>query len=47
MIVVVSCSHYPDDERIYQKQICSLLKIKERYYILQSLILNINLSRKN
>ncbi len=26
MIVVVSCSHYPDDERIYQKQICSLIK---------------------
>ena len=27
MIVIVSSSHYPDDERVYQKQICSLKTI--------------------
>ena len=26
MIVIVSCSHPPDDERIYHKQICSLVE---------------------
>ena len=24
MIVIISCNHFPDDERIYYKQICSL-----------------------
>ena len=34
MIVVVSCQHYPDDERIYHRQIKTLLKqnIFIRYY---------------
>ena len=39
MIVVVSCSHFPDDERIYQKQICSLIKHGKEYYTLLGLIL--------
>ena len=28
MIVIVSCSHYPDDERIYHKEIKSLSEKK-------------------
>ena len=36
MIVVVSCSHYPDDERIYHKEIKSLSekKFKINYFTL-------------
>ena len=34
MIVIVTSSHYPDDERIYQKQICSLIKLEKTFYIL-------------
>tara|TARA_B100000131_G_scaffold202722_1_gene194687 strand:- start:6444 stop:7556 length:1113 start_codon:yes stop_codon:yes gene_type:complete len=29
MIIIISCNHFPDDERIYYKQICSL---KEQEY---------------
>ena len=46
MIVVVSCSHYPDDERIYQKQICSLIKHGERVLYITRSNSNINLSTK-
>ena len=31
MITIVSCSHYPDDERIYHKEINTLLE--EKYSI--------------
>ena len=46
MIVVVSCSHYPDDERIYQKQICTLIKHGKRVLYITRSKSNINLSRK-
>mgnify|MGYP006091321263 CR=1 FL=1 len=46
MIAIVSSSHFPDDERIYYKQICSLLDIgKEIAYFTKSII-NRNLSKK-
>lgn len=46
MIAVVSCSHFPDDERIYYKEIKTLSKrkIKTDYYTLSSV--NISLSDK-
>ena len=46
MIVVVSCSHYPDDERIYQKQIRSLIKNGNRVLYITRSNSTINLSRK-
>ena len=46
MIVVVSCSHFPDDERIYQKQICSLIKHGQRVLYITRSNSNINLSTK-
>ncbi len=47
MIAIVSSSHYPDDERIYQKQICSLLEAgKKVVYYTKSLGKN-NLSNEN
>ena len=46
MIAVISCSHFPDDERIYYKEIKTLSKrkIKTDYYTLSSV--NISLSDK-
>ena len=39
MIAIVSSSHFPDDERIYYKQICSLLDIgKKIVYFTKSFI---------
>ena len=46
MIVVVSCSHYPDDERIYQKQICSLIKHGKAVLYITRSNSNITLSTK-
>ncbi len=45
MIAVVSSSHYPDDERIYQKQICSLLSIGKNIVYYTKSSKNINLSK--
>ena len=46
MVVVVSCSHYPDDERIYQKQICSLIKNGQRVLYITRSSSNLSLSTK-
>ena len=43
MVVVISCHHFPDDERIYHKQIKSLLKDGHRvlYYTRSNSSLNL------
>ena len=44
MIAIVSCSHYPDDERIYYKEIKTLSKrkIKVDYYTLSSMKISLS-----
>ena len=44
MVVVISCHHFPDDERIYHKQIKSLLKDGHRvlYYTRSNSSLNLS-----
>ena len=44
MVVIISCHHFPDDERIYHKQIKSLLKDEHRvlYYTRSNSILNLS-----
>jgi len=46
MIAIVSSSHFPDDERIYYKQICSLLDIGKKITYFTKSIINKNLSKK-
>ena len=46
MIAIVSSSHFPDDERIYYKQICSLLDIGKKIVYFTKSIMNKNLSKK-
>ena len=46
MIAIVSSSHFPDDERIYYKQICSLLDIGKKIIYFTKSIINKNLSKK-
>ena len=46
MIAIVSSSHYPDDERIYQKQICSLMNLGKQILYITKSNSTINLSRK-
>ena len=47
MIAIVSSSHYPDDERIYQKQICSLLEEGRKIVYYTKSLNKINLSKHN
>ena len=44
MVVIISCHHFPDDERIYHKQIKSLLKDGHRvlYYTRSNSTLNLS-----
>ena len=42
MIAIVSSSHFPDDERIYYKQICSLLDIGKKIVYFTKSIINKN-----
>ena len=44
MVIIISCHHFPDDERIYHKQIKSLLKDGHRvlYYTRSSSSLNLS-----
>ena len=44
MVVIISCHHYPDDERIYHKQIKSLLKDGHKilYYTRSNSSLNLS-----
>ena len=44
MVVIISCHHFPDDERIYHKQIKSLLKDGHRvlYYTRSNSSLNLS-----
>ena len=44
MVVIISCHHFPDDERIYHKQIKSLLRDGHRvlYYTRSSSNLNLS-----
>ena len=44
MIVIVSCKHFPDDERIYHRQIKTLLKqdISIRYFTRSESTLNLS-----
>ena len=44
MVVMISCHHFPDDERIYHKQIKSLLRDGHRvlYYTRSSSSLNLS-----
>ena len=44
MVVVISCHHFPDDERIYHKQIKSLLNEGHRvlYYTRSNSSLNLS-----
>ena len=46
MIAIVSSSHFPDDERIFYKQICSLLDIGKKITYFTKSIVNRNLSKK-
>ncbi|MFL3008488.1 MAG: glycosyltransferase [Candidatus Neomarinimicrobiota bacterium] len=46
MIAIVSSSHFPDDERIYYKQICSLLDIGKKIVYFTKSIINKNLSKE-
>ena len=49
MITVVSCSHFPDDERIYHKEIKSLAtnNYKINYFTLSDSHLNLSSDRIN
>ena len=44
MVVIISCHHFPDDERIYHKQIKSLLKDGHRvlYYTRSNSSINLS-----
>ena len=44
MIVIISCHHFPDDERIYHKQIKSLMKqeLSILYYTRSSSDVNVS-----
>ena len=46
MIAIVSSSHFPDDERIYYKQICSLLDIGKKIVYFTKSIINNDLSKE-
>ena len=46
MIAIVSSSHFADDERIYYKQICSLLEIGKKIVYFTKSIINKNFSKR-